>query len=624
MCGIIGYTGHRQAVPLLLDGLKKLEYRGYDSAGIAFHNQGKLEVVKTNGKLSCLEQCLNSRTSPPQPGSFPSYCEQSTTDYQPLCGIGHTRWATHGIPNQVNAHPHCDGEYKMALVHNGIIENFYSLRRELEDKGYSFVSDTDTEVLSHLIAEGCKRTSSLPKAMSWALSQVEGSFAIALISQDHNGQIWAARKSSPLILGIGQEENFVASDIPAFLSVTRDVVFIEDGEIISLKKDSWEVLDLETLKPKSKTVQRINWDFQAAEKEGYAHFMLKEIFEQPRVIENCLRGRIDSSSQKVIIPEIDHLPVPDRIKIVACGTSFHAGLWSKYLLENWAKIPVEVDIASEFRYRDHLFQSGDLVIAISQSGETADTLAGLRIAAEKQIPILGLCNVVGSTVARESDAVLYTQAGPEISVASTKAMCSQMTALFLLALFWGRKKGVLADSTEAKAIQDIISLPRSMHSILPQIRNQALDLAYKYQKVRSFLFLGRGLCYPLALEGALKLKEISYIHAEGYAAGEMKHGPIALIDPDFPTFALALNDKLAPKVISNLKEVLARRGDIVMLTNPGVDLEGTDRWEIPDWPWPVSSFLVLPAIQLFAYEMAVTLGKDVDQPRNLAKSVTVE
>lgn len=624
MCGIIGYTGHRHAIPLLLDGLKKLEYRGYDSAGIAFHNFGKLEVVKTNGKLSCLEKCLDDWAIQANPGYSPFSCEASDSGYWPFCGIGHTRWATHGVPNQVNAHPHCDGNYKMALVHNGIIENFYTLRQELENKGYNFISDTDTEVLSHLIAEGCKLTSSIPKAMSWALSRVEGSFAIALISQDHSGQIWAARKSSPLILGIGQEGNFVASDIPAFLSITRDVVFIEDGEIISLKKDSWEIMDLQNLEPKSKTIQRINWDFQAAEKEGYAHFMLKEIFEQPRVIENCLRGRIDSSSQKVIIPEIDHLPVPDRIKIVACGTSFHAGLWSKYLLENWARIPVEVDIASEFRYRDHLFQTGDLVIAISQSGETADTLAGLRIAAENQIPILGLCNVVGSSVARESDAVLYTQAGPEISVASTKAMCSQMTALFLLSLFWGQKKDVLPAKTEANMISELTSLPRAMHSILPQIRSQAQDLVYKYQKVRSFLFLGRGLCYPLALEGALKLKEISYIHAEGYAAGEMKHGPIALIDPDFPTFALALNDHLAPKVLSNLKEVLARRGNIIMLTNPGIEFEGPDRWEIPDRPWPVSSFLVLPAIQLFAYEMAVILGKDVDQPRNLAKSVTVE
>jgi glutamine---fructose-6-phosphate transaminase (isomerizing) len=607
MCGIIGYSGHRPAVPVLLEGLKRLEYRGYDSAGLAFIQNKKLEIVRCPGKLSELEHRIN--------GCNP---------YLATSGLGHTRWATHGLPTEANAHPHCDNNGFMALVHNGIIENFQPLREGLKAKGHVFHSQTDTEVLVHLMAEGRKNSASFEEAFSWALRQVEGSFAVAVVCQDTPGRIWAARLSSPLLLGVGVGEHFVASDIPAFLNYTREVVFLEDYEMVRMDANSWEVYNLKTMERVEKRVDTVSFNIQAAEKGGHKHFMLKEIYEQPRVIRDCLAGRIDHKEKRVVLPEIADQELPSRVQIVACGTSFHAGLWAKYIIERWARLPVEVEIASEYRYRDPVFATGDLILTISQSGETADTLAGIRLAKEHGVPVLGLCNVLGSSVARESDMVVYTQAGPEISVASTKAMCSQLTALMLLALFWGDKRGTLNQEDRIKAVDGLLGLPRLLENELSAIRQSAQDLVKEYSWAKSFFFLGRGLYYPLALEGALKLKEISYIHAEGYASGEMKHGPIALIDPDFPSLFLAPSDDLLMKVESNIKEVQARGGKVIALTNPGVDLQVDAPWRLPSVWGPLNSFFMLPALQLFAYEMAVYLGKDVDQPRNLAKSVTVE
>ncbi len=605
MCGIIGYTGHRPAIPAIVEGLRRLEYRGYDSAGVAYEEAQGLKVIRAEGKLGALDQKIAGLDTASS-----------------VCGVGHTRWATHGLPVERNAHPHMDGEGKFALVHNGIIENYAELKAELMAEGHVFLSETDTEVLVHVIAKGVDLTGDVRRGIAWALSQVDGAYAFALLSREHPGKIWASRKASPLLMGIGTGENFLASDIPAFLPYTREVVFLDNGELVEIDAGSWQVFDALTLEPKVKEVKHISWDVQAAQKDGFKHFMLKEIFEQPKVIRDCLTGRIQKG--RVVLPELDALDIPQRLTIVACGTSFHAGLWAKYLLESWARIPVQVEIASEFRYRDSVFLPGDLVLTISQSGETADTLAAIRIAREAGVPILGLCNVVGSSIARESDAVVYTQAGPEISVASTKAMCSQMVLLLLMTLSWGVRKGVLAAETLELCLRDLPLIPDQLEGALPSIREKAKALSQEYADARSFFFLGRGQNFPLALEGALKLKEISYIHAEGYAAGEMKHGPIALIDQHFPTFAMALGDELLQKVASNLQEVQARGGRIIALVNPGAAPVVEDPWVLPDVWGPLKSFLVLPAVQLFAYEMAVYLGKDVDQPRNLAKSVTVE
>lgn len=607
MCGIIGYTGHRPATPIIIEGLKRLEYRGYDSAGVAFCLQNKVHVFKSQGKLNNLENKL---------------CSQEI--YLTTTGIGHTRWATHGLPTEKNAHPHLSQNKRFALVHNGIIENFKELKHYLKGKGIQFNSDTDTEVLVQLIAYYHEQGKSILDAIYETLNQVKGSYAFALIECAHPNTIWAGRHSSPLILGIGQGENFIASDIPAFLNYTREVIFLEDNEIVELTPSTYQIYSLKNKKGISRKVTTINWDIQSAQKSGYKHFMLKEIFEQPKVIQDCLRGRIDECENTVLFSELENFPLPTRLNIVACGTSFHAGMWAKYILEQIAHIPVEVDIASEFRYRNPLINKNDVIMVISQSGETADTLAGLRLAKEKNAKVIGLCNVVGSSIAREADAVIYTQAGPEISVASTKAMCSQMIMLFLLSLYWGNKKQLLTPNFKSQYIAHLLELPEQIETNLQILHQKANHLAHKYSWANSFFYLGRGLNYPLALEGALKLKEISYIHAEGYAAGEMKHGPIALIDPQFPTFALAPEDELLPKVKSNLEEVQARGGKIIALTNINSKLEVDDPWIIPNFKSPFISFLILPALQLFAYEMAVYLGKDVDQPRNLAKSVTVE
>lgn len=607
MCGIIGYAGHRPAVPVMIEGLKRLEYRGYDSAGVAFVQMKRLETVRAEGKLANLEEKLTT-------------CNASHA----TAGIGHTRWATHGLPIERNAHPHRDNEDRLALLHNGIIENFQPLKDELIAKGYVFHSDTDTEVLVHLVADAMKDGLDIPRALSRALSRVEGAYAVALVCLDEPGTVYAARQSSPLVMGIGVGENFLASDIPAFLPYTKDVVFVEDGEMVRIDAGSWQVMDSVTLEPVDKEIHRINWDVQEAQKDGHKHFMIKEIFEQPRVVADCCAGRLDPACGGVLLPELDGMKPPRRLHILACGTSYYAGMWGQTLLESWARIPVSVEIASEFRYRDVIVDPDDAVLVISQSGETADSLAGLRKVREQGVPVIGMCNVVGSSIARESDRVLYTQAGPEISVASTKAMCSQLTALALMALYWGEHRGTLTQAVRDNAVKTLNALPALLEAELPAMRGEAKRLSREYADATSFMYLGRGGYYPLAMEGALKLKEISYIHAEGYAAGEMKHGPIALIDPKFPTFAIALNDELFPKVKSNLQEVQARGGKIIALSNPGSDIIADSTWTIPEAWGPFKAFLALPALQLFAYELADYLGKDVDQPRNLAKSVTVE
>ncbi|SIN95469.1 glutamine--fructose-6-phosphate transaminase (isomerizing) [Halodesulfovibrio marinisediminis] len=607
MCGIVGYTGHRPAVPIAVKGLKSLEYRGYDSAGVAFVQNKQLTTVRAEGKLVNLESKLEAMNI-----SLATSC------------MGHTRWATHGAPTERNAHPHKSWDESLAIVHNGIIENYQELKDLLTSKGYGFRSDTDSEVFCNLIAEGVKETGSLEKGLSWAVNKADGAYSVLVMEESNPCVIYGARCACPFVLGVGQGENFVASDIPAFLAYTRDVVFLEDGEMVRIDANSWTVKDAHTLTPIEKEVHHIEWDVQAAQKDGYKHFMLKEIFEQPRVVKDCLAGRVDWQKQIAVLPELSTMPVPKRLHIVACGTSFNAGQWAQHLFESWARIPVTVEIASEFRYRDVILDEGDVVLVISQSGETADTLAALRIAKERGIPVVGLCNVVGSSIARESDITVYTQAGPEISVASTKAMCSQMAVLLLMGLSWADRKDMLDDKLRREMFDGLRKLPEILEAELPRIREDAKRLAREYSTARSFFFLGRGVGYPLAMEGALKLKEISYIHAEGYAAGEMKHGPIALIDPEFPTFAIALNDQFFAKVKSNLEEVQARAGDVIALTNPNSDLSVKHKWVLPEFAYPLSSFLVLPALQLFSYEAADYLGKDVDQPRNLAKSVTVE
>ncbi|MDO5537428.1 MAG: glutamine--fructose-6-phosphate transaminase (isomerizing) [Desulfovibrionaceae bacterium] len=608
MCGIVGYAGHRPAVPLVVEELHRLEYRGYDSSGVACVQQGRIRVVRAQGKLSQLEQLLSQ-----QPPST------ATT------GMGHTRWATHGAPAVRNAHPHTSNDGTMALVHNGIIENYLEIKNDLQARGYVFHSDTDTEVLVNLIQECRKSEPDIQKAFAAALNMAHGAYAVCLMTESEPDVFYAARMSAPLILGVGTGENFVASDIPAFLPYTRRVVFLEDGEMVRVTCSSYEVRKIADLAPVQARVETIEWDVQAAQKSGYRHFMLKEIFEQPKVIRDGLTGRLSADRGGVTLHELDGLPVPSRLSIVACGTSSHAGMWGRHMLEALAEIPVQVEIASEYRYKEKLlFQPGEMVLVISQSGETADTLAALRRARECGATVLGLCNVVGSSIARESDAVLYTQAGPEISVASTKAMCSQMLLLALMSLYWGGRKGLVDSSKCSAMLGTLLSLPGMLEKALPEMHERAITLSRKYAQSRNFFYLGRGHCYPLALEGALKLKELSYIHAEGYASGEMKHGPIALIDSTFPTFAICLNDELLPKVKSNIVEVQARQGRVIAVTNAGVDVPAEDLWVVPDVPSTLAGFVVLPAVQLFSYEMADYLGKDVDQPRNLAKSVTVE
>ena len=610
MCGIVGYIGKQESVPIIIDGLRRLEYRGYDSAGIAIVNrEGKLEIKRSVGKLKNLESALEGK------------------GLKGRLGIGHTRWATHGRPSEENAHPHRAGG--IVVVHNGIIENYTQLKNRLIKEGCKFTSETDTEVICHLVNKFVKEGNKLEIAVRKALKEVEGSFAIGVINEKEPDVLIGARNGSPLVVGIGENENFIASDIPAILNHTRDVIFLDDNEMVVLSNKKYVVTDLEGI-PIEKEVNKVMWNAVMAEKGGYKHFMLKEIHEQPRAIMDTIRGRISQETGSVYLDEMklseSEIKGLKKVIVVACGTSWHAGLVGKFMIEELVRLPVEVDIASEFRYRDPIVGEDVLFIAISQSGETADTLAALREAKKKGARIVSICNVVGSTITRESNGIVYTHAGPEIGVASTKAFTTQLTALFLLAVYLGSIRGKI-DAKAAKALlQELIHIPTLIEDVLKH-DNKIEELAGRYLNYRDFLYLGRGINYPIALEGALKLKEISYIHAEGYPAGEMKHGPIALIDEDMPVVVLTAEDKVYEKVLSNIMEVKARGGKIIAIASEGnreIATKVDNVLYIPKCNHILTPILLSIPLQLLAYHIAVLRGSDVDQPRNLAKSVTVE
>ena len=609
MCGIVGYVGDQDAVPILLNGLKRLEYRGYDSSGIAIHRNGKIEVRRSVGKLSNLEKSLSGKGL------------SGTT------GIGHTRWATHGKPSEQNAHPHRSGG--CVLVHNGIIENYLPLKQQLLKEGFRFESETDTEVVAHLVAKHMKEGKSLSDAVLAATKEIRGSYAIAAVCEGEPHTLVVARSGCPLVIGRNGKSSLVASDVMAMLAHTRDVTYLEEGDLAVVTPTDIRVMDSKG-QPVTRVETAITWDADAAEKSGYPHFMLKEIHEQPQTIRDTLRGRYSFETGEADLPDLslthEQLKAAGKIWIVACGTSWHSGLVGKYLFEEMVKTPVQVDIASEFRYRDPLVQKDDLFITISQSGETADTLAAAREAKVKGARVMSIVNVVGSTLARESDGVIYTHCGPEIGVASTKAFTAQLAALYLLALHLGRVRGTLNANDGRIWLERVVSLPTRVEHILKR-EAEIVAIAKRYYMKRNFLYLGRGINYPIALEGALKLKEISYIHAEGYAAGEMKHGPIALIDKDMPVVVLAPRDRLYEKTVSNLMEVKARNAPVIAFVSEGErDLgKAADAvFTIPDVPQLLTPILFVVALQLLAYHIAVLRGTDVDQPRNLAKSVTVQ
>ena len=616
MCGIVGYIGTRKVVPIIIEGLKRLEYRGYDSAGLVYLQNNKLVKYRSQGKLANLEKII-----------------EDVLGVNSHIGLGHTRWATHGAPTTENAHPHGDCQDSLVVVHNGIIENYHSLRKELKKLGHTFLSDTDTEVLAHLIEEYLDKD--LVKAVRKALRRVKGSYAIGVIWQGQPDIMVAARNHSPLVIGVQNGEGtLLASDVPALLPYTRQVVYLEDQEIGVLKADHWEVRNLRSGRKVKKQVATIDWNAGMAEKTGYKHFMLKEIYEQPQALVNTLRGRLDPQSGKVDLLEINltnkEIKGLQRIALVACGTSWHAALVAKYWLEEWVGIPVEVDIGSEFRYRKLLLNDKVLTVSISQSGETADTLAGIKLAKKLGSKVITICNVVGSTMTREADGILYTHAGPEIGVASTKAFTSQLSALFLFAVYLAQVRGTLTPNRRRKLCQAIIDLPSLLEEVLPTLQNEIKSIAELFYDSRNFLFVGRGLNFPIALEGALKLKEISYIHAEGYAAGELKHGPIALIDKDMPILGLVPKDGVYEKTISNIEEIKARQGKLILIGSKGDRrlAKITDHvLYMPEYksmlPELNPILYTIPA-QLLAYEIATLRGCDVDQPRNLAKSVTVE
>lgn len=606
MCGIVGYIGDKRVESVLLEGLKRLEYRGYDSAGMALIEDGRIEAVKALGRIVNLEE--------------------KTAKSNAHVGISHTRWATHGEPTEANAHPHlsCDG--KIAVVHNGIIENYQELKAGLQKEGHKFKSETDTEVLAHLF-EKCYKGDLLAAVQS-GLKQVRGTYGVAVVCAEEPDHIVAARAGSPLILGVGEGENFVASDVSAILGYTKQVVYLNDGEIVDVKKDNFEVMDMSSKKLDCEICE-VEWSLEESEKGGYDHYMLKEIMEQPEVIKNSTRGRILLEDGDVKLGGLesvrDRLAEIERIIIIACGTARYAGLVGEYMLEEYAGIPVEVEFASEFRYRKPILNRKTAVIAVSQSGETADTLAAIREAKKKGALTLGIVNAVGSTIARETDAGVYNHAGPEIAVASTKAFTSQLTVLVLMTVMLGRQRS-MSTVTGQRILKELLELPEKISKILKS-KEEIAALAKKYQKYDHFMYLGRKYCYPLSEEGALKLKEISYVHAEGYASGEMKHGPIALIDGDFPTFAIIPKDSVFEKGISNLEEIKARSGKIIALTTEGADEVGgvaDDVIEIPKTLEMLTPLLAVAPLQLFAYYVAVAKGLDVDKPRNLAKSVTVE
>jgi len=612
MCGIVGYTGPQSASVPLIAGLRRLEYRGYDSAGIALGTPDKLFVEKKAGKLSNLESALDS--------SLPSVHS----------GIGHTRWATHGGPTDQNAHPHLDNEGKLAVIHNGIIENYTELRIALEAKGHKFASQTDTESVAHLLSDLRKEhDGDLTKAMRDAVKVLRGSFTLLALHADKPDEIVGVRRNSPLVVGVGSGENFMASDVSAFIEYTKQAIELGQDEVVTMNPTSVVITDLDgkTIKPKT---YEISWDATAAEKGGFAHFMLKEIFEQPKAVADTLIGRLSDNNQ-ILLDEL-HMSKQEiqslkKITVIACGTAYHAGLVAKYAIEKWAKIPVDVEIASEFRYRDPIIDSATLVIAISQSGETMDTLMAVRHAKAAGARVLSICNTNSSTIPRESDAVLYTHAGPEIAVASTKALLTQIIAVYLIGLHLAQANGSLSDNQVHEIYNELLELPGKIEQILETVE-PLRELTRKFAKNDTVLFLGRNIGYPVALEGALKLKELAYIHAEGFAGGELKHGPIALIDQGTPVIAILPAGKehaLDEKMLSNIQEVKARGARVIVIAEEGVVVEGAEHViTIPNVRPIFQPILATVPLQVFAYEMAVARGNDVDQPRNLAKSVTVE
>lgn len=613
MCGIVGYIGPKEACEILLKGLKRLEYRGYDSAGICLFDE-HLKVYKKKGKVSELEGLLQD------------------ADIKGHIGIGHTRWATHGVPNDVNAHPHYSSDKKIALVHNGIIENYAVLKQELLQKGHVFLGETDTEVLVHFIEQIKKDNQcSIDEAVRIALTEVIGAYAIVVVSEDAPGQLVAARKGSPLVVGVGKQgEYFLASDATPIVEYTQDVIYLDDEEVAVIANGG---LRLTTIRNVEKTpyLQHLDMSLEAIEKGGFEHFMLKEIMEQPKTVADCMRGRVNADENFVglggVRGHIQELMEANRIIIVACGTSWHAGLVAEYMFEELTRIPVEVEYASEFRYRNPIIKKGDVLLAISQSGETADTLAAIEIAKEKGATILGICNVVGSSIARVSHAGAYTHAGPEIGVASTKAFTAQLTVLLIMALMVAKEKGEIGGQLLNDLLRDFEAIPSILERMLPEIDAHVRRIAAIYKDAPNCLYLGRGFNFPVALEGALKLKEISYIHAEGYPAAEMKHGPIALIDEDMPVIVIATRDSSYDKIVSNIQEVKARKGKVIAIVTKGdqlipkmvdhvIEVEPTQEMLMP--------ILSVIPLQLLSYYIALMRGCDVDQPRNLAKSVTVE
>ncbi len=612
MCGIVGYIGKKQAYPILIKGLKRLEYRGYDSAGVALLN-GDLKTFKCVGKVSELEKFAEGN------------------DLNGCIGIGHTRWATHGEPNNINAHPHYSESKNLAIIHNGIIENYAPLKEEMQSRGHKFISDTDTEVLVHLIEDIQQNEGvDLEEAVRVALNEVHGAYAIVIISKENPDKLICARKGSPLVIGIGEKEFFIASDATPIVEYTKNVIYLDDEEIAVVTLDGQ--LNIKTIRNQVKTpyIQKLEMKLEMLEKGGYEHFMLKEIYEQPRSIHDTMRGRIHSQKGLIklggLIEYESKIVNADRIIIVACGTSWHAALVAEYLFEDLARIPVEVEYASEFRYRNPIITEKDVVIAISQSGETADTLAAIELAKQKGATIFGICNVIGSSIPRASHAGAYTHAGPEIGVASTKAFTSQVTVLALMALQIAHSKGSIIESRYQQLINELENIPEKVKEVL---KSDALikEIAYEFKDSTNFLYLGRGYNFPVALEGALKLKEISYIHAEGYPAAEMKHGPIALIDDQMPVVFLCNNQSAYEKIVSNVQEVKARKGRVISIVEAGdKTAKNLSEYaiEVPSTEEPFSSILSSIPLQLLAYHIAVMRGCNVDQPRNLAKSVTVE
>jgi glucosamine--fructose-6-phosphate aminotransferase (isomerizing) len=624
MCGIVGYVGKKQVVPIIIEGLRRLEYRGYDSAGIAVAGNGdQLQLRRAEGKLRNLEEVIRLK---PLDGSY---------------GIGHTRWATHGRPTEENAHPHRDCTGKIVVVHNGIVENYLSLKKKLIEEGHRFSTETDTEVIAHLIEKHLFKTGNghhptLEEAVRKTVKELSGVFALAVISVDEPNKIVAARNGPPLVIGLGNDEYFVASDVPAILYHTRDIFFLADGDLAVVTPAGVQLTDFDG-RPIQRQVQHVTWDPIMAEKGGFKHFMLKEIYEQPRAVRDTTLGRISLDTGHIFLDEMQiseaEFRAAKKINIVACGTSWHAGQAGKFMIESLARVPVEVDYASEWRYRDPIVDRDTITLVISQSGETADTIAAQREAKAKGSKTLAICNVVGSMITREAAGTIYTHAGPEIGVASTKAFTGQLTALYLFALYLAQVRGAMTAEQTRAAAEELTLIPAKLETIFTH-DEACEDLAKRFQRVHDFLFLGRGIHYPIALEGALKLKEISYIHAEGYPAGEMKHGPNALIDENLPVVIIATRDANSPgsmlryeKTMSNLKEVKARSGVVIALATEGDEeiKESADHvLYVPTAPEELSPILEIVPLQLLAYHIAVRRGCDVDQPRNLAKSVTVE